>query len=273
MTSRWQRVADCATRIQAFMPETPRVLLVLGSGLGGFSAHLTDTVRVPYADIADFPRSTVLGHSGMWVFGRLDGVPIAVMEGRFHRYEGYTFDDTTLPVRCMARAGVGRLILTNAAGGVDLAFAPGDLMQIEDHLNLTGDNPLVGPNDEASGPRFPDMSTVYDAKLAALAHQTAQKQGIALKRGIYAGMLGPSFETPAEIRMLRQLGAAAVGMSTVAEAIAARHMGMEVLGISCITNMAAGTLPQPLNHEEVITAGRLAKPKFEGLLMDIIRKM
>nr|MDD6336268.1 purine-nucleoside phosphorylase [bacterium] len=201
------------------------------------------------------------------------GVPVAAMCGRFHRYEGYSFEDVVLPVRVMGLLGVNTLVLTNAAGGVNTAFSPGDLMLIEDHINLTGANPLVGPNDEQLGPRFPDMSAVYTPALRTMALEVAAQQELSLQTGVYAGLLGPSFETPAEIRMLRTIGADAVGMSTVGEAIAAAHMGMRVMGISCITNMAAGILPQPLSHEEVMLTGQRAKGAFTALVEGCLKKI
>ena len=247
--------------------------VILGSGLGDYAEALTDAQVLPYADIPGFPVSTVPGHAGTWCAGTLHGKRVAMMRGRFHYYEGYSLQDVTLPVRAMQRLGVHTLIVTNAAGGVNTSFSPGDLMVISDCINMTGASPLFGPNLDAFGPRFPDMSRAFDPALRASAHHCAQARGLTLREGIYAQMTGPSFETPAEIRMLRTLGADAVGMSTVPEVIVARHGGLRVLGISCITNMAAGILDQPLNHEEVMETGERVKHTFRTLLDDIIASL
>jgi purine-nucleoside phosphorylase len=244
--------------------------VILGSGLGDYAEALDGARKLPYAQIPGFPVSTVPGHAGEWCAGALHGKRVAMMRGRFHYYEGYALRDVTLPVRVMQRLGVRTLIVTNAAGGVNTGFVPGDLMAISDCINMTAANPLFGPNLDDFGPRFPDMSRVFDAALRALAHRCAEQRGLTLRDGVYAQMTGPSFETPAEIRMLRALGADAVGMSTVPEVIVARHGGLRVLGVSCITNMAAGILDQPLNHEEVMQTGERVKHTFRMLLDDVI---
>jgi purine-nucleoside phosphorylase len=252
----------------------PRVGLVLGSGLGFFAdTELEDPVRVPYAALDSFPRSTVEGHAGCFVAGRVGPVPVLCMQGRFHYYEGYDLSAVTLPIRVMARLGVEVLLLTNAAGGIDPSFKPGDFMLIEDHINLIGANPLRGANDAAVGPRFPDMTTAWDASLRDHALSVARDEGIPLRRGVYLAVSGPSFETPAEIRAFRTLGADAVGMSTVPECIVARHAGLRVAGISCITNAAAGMGEEPLSHEEVsATAARVSEP-FVRLLRAFLSRL
>lgn len=247
--------------------------VILGSGLGDYAEALEDAVKLPYSEIPGFPRSTVAGHAGMWCCGTLYGKRVVMMQGRFHYYEGYGMKDVTLPVRVMQKIGVKTLVVTNAAGGVNLGYHPGELMVIGDMFSMTAQNPLIGPNLDAFGPRFPDMSCAFDKELRALAHECANEQGFALREGVYAQMTGPTYETPAEIRMLRTLGADAVGMSTVPEVIVARHGGMRVLGISCITNMAAGILDQPLNHAEVTETANRVKGQFRNLLDRIIEKM
>ncbi|MBX6395062.1 MAG: purine-nucleoside phosphorylase [Alicyclobacillaceae bacterium] len=271
MKSEW--VWQVAEALRKKVSRQPRVALILGSGLGDLAESFADAVAIPYADIPEFPVSTVVGHAGRLVFGRLGEVPVVAMQGRFHLYEGYTPEQVAFPVRVLRALGAEILIVTNAAGGIHWDFRPGDLMLIRDHLNLTGKNPLVGPNDDALGPRFPDMSAAYDRDLLELARRVGRDLGIPLKEGVYAGLLGPTFETPAEIRMLRMLGADAVGMSTVTEVIAARHAGMRVLGISCISNMAAGILDQPLTHEEVIETGKRIRKTFEQLVTQIVKQL
>lgn len=251
----------------------PEIGLILGSGLGVLADLLKDAVSIPYADIPHFPVSTVEGHVGELLLGNIQGRPVVMMKGRFHMYEGYGPELTAFPVRVMKQLGVKSLLVTNAAGGINTDFEPGDLMLITDHLNMTGSNPLIGPNDPALGVRFPDMSEAYSRRLRRLALDTADSQGITLQQGIYAGLLGPTYETPAEIVMLRTLGADAVGMSTVSEVIVARHSGLEVLGISCISNMAAGILDQPLSHDEVMETAEKVREKFLGLVMAIIPGM
>jgi purine-nucleoside phosphorylase len=249
------------------------IAVVLGSGLGDYVEALTDAEHIDYKDIPHFPESTVPGHKGRWHTGMLYGKRVCMMQGRFHAYEGYDLKEVTLPVRVMQKLGVKTLIVTNAAGGVNLNFNAGDLMLINDVINLSGKNPLTGPNLDEFGPRFPDMSRALDRELQALALSTAEKLGIPLQQGVYSWLNGPTFETPAEIRMVRTLGADAVGMSTVPEIIVARHGGMRVLGISCITNMAAGVMDQPLNHEEVMAMGDKVKGTFRALLDGIIEAM
>ncbi|WP_413237136.1 purine-nucleoside phosphorylase [Paenibacillus sp. 1P07SE] len=248
----------------------PEVGLIMGSGLGVLGDHMTDVTVISYHDIPHFPISTVEGHAGELLIGSLAGRAVVLMRGRFHMYEGYGPELTAFPVRVMKALGATAVVVTNAAGGIDTDFGSGDLMLITDHINLTGRNPLIGANDNELGPRFPDMSEAYSKRLRRIAIEQAAAQGFELRTGVYAGLLGPSYETPAEIRMLRTLGADAVGMSTVAEVIAARHSGMEVLGISCISNMAAGILDQPLSHTEVMETTERVKSRFLGLVLAVI---
>ena len=247
--------------------------VILGSGLGDFVDALENVKAIDYKDIPGFPVSTVAGHAGRWVAGELHGKKVCMMQGRFHAYEGYDMFSVTLPVRVMAQMGVKTLIVTNACGGVNLDFKAGDLMLISDFINLSGKNPLIGPNLDAFGPRFPDMSRAYDREHMALAKECAKELGIDLKEGVYCWMNGPCYETPAEIRMARTLGIDAVGMSTVPETIVGNHSGMRVLGVSCITNMAAGVLDQPLNHQEVVETSSRVKNTFRALLDKVIEKM
>lgn len=251
----------------------PQIAIVLGSGLGAFAEQVDGRQVIPYSEIPNFPQSTVEGHSGNLVLGRTNGIEIAVMQGRVHYYEGYSMKEVTFPTKVLARFGVNRLILTNAAGGVNKRFKPGRLMVIEDHLNLQSTNPLLGPNETRFGPRFFDMSEAYNKKMRTVAFAAARKLKLTIHRGVYAGLSGPSYETPAEIRMLRILGADAVGMSTVSEVIIANHMGVRCLGISCITNMAAGVLKQKINHEEVMLTGERVKNDFIRLLREIIPRV
>jgi purine-nucleoside phosphorylase len=248
----------------------PEVALILGSGLGVLADEIEDKVTIKYEEIPNFPTSTVEGHAGQLVIGDLEGTKVVTMQGRFHYYEGYDMSFITFPVRVMKLLGTDRLIVTNSAGGANRNFNVGDLMLISDHLNLMGTNPLIGSNQDELGPRFPDMSEAYSKDLIELAEREASQQGLGLRKGVYAGMSGPSYETPAEVRMIKQLGGDAVGMSTVPEVIVANHAGMEVLGISCITNMAAGILAQPLAHEEVIETTKRVKPKFINLVKGIV---
>jgi purine-nucleoside phosphorylase len=248
----------------------PEVAVVLGSGLGDFASRVLDPVDLAYGDIPHWPASRVIGHAGRLVLGTVAGRRVAALSGRAHFYEGHDMAAVTFAVRAMALAGVRTLILTNAAGGINTSFSQGALMLIDDHINLIGTNPLVGPNDERFGARFPDMTQVYSQRLRAVAGEVARARGIALEHGVYVALHGPSYETPAEIRYLRIIGADAVGMSTVPEAIVARQMGVEVLGISCITNMAAGVLPAPLDHAEVMATAQRVKGAFIGLLEGII---
>jgi purine-nucleoside phosphorylase len=250
------------------------VAIVLGSGLGEFANRLGDAVAIDYSDLPHWPASKVIGHDGRLVVGTLAGKRVAALSGRAHFYEGHDMRTVTFATRVIGRLGVKALILTNAAGGVnDVDLTPGMLMVIDDHLNLLGTNPLVGPNDEGFGPRFPDMTEVYSKRLRAIADAVARDQGLRVGHGVYAAVHGPSYETPAEIRYLRTIGADAVGMSTVPEAIVARHMGVEVLGISCITNAAAGVLPQPLNHDEVMDVARRVRGAFGALLEGIVGRL
>lgn len=251
----------------------PRIGLILGSGLGGLVEEITDRVCIPYAEIPHFPVSTVEGHAGQLVFGRLRGREVVAMQGRFHLYEGYPAEQVVYPVWTMRQLGVDVLIVTNAAGGVNTEFQPGDLVLIKDHINLTGTNPLLGANFPELGPRFPDMSAAYDGSLRELALMVAVQLGIGLKQGVYCALLGPSYETPAEIRYLRIIGGDQVGMSSALEVIAASHCGMKSLGISCITNMAAGILPQKLSHAEVMETADRIKETFKTLISGIVKEL
>jgi purine-nucleoside phosphorylase len=248
----------------------PKIGLVLGSGLGGFADELSGAIRVPYANIPFFPRSTAVGHAGQMVIGTAAGIPVAAMQGRVHLYEGYSAQEVAYPMRVFDQMDVHAVILTNAAGGINLEYKQGALVVITDHLNLQGQNPLAGPNDERYGPRFPDMSQAYWKPYREMALQAAKKLGKTLYQGVYAGLLGPSYETPAEIRYLRTIGADLVGMSTIPEVIAARHMGVKVLAISCVTNMAAGILDQPITHDEVLETGERVKGDFLALLQAVL---
>jgi purine-nucleoside phosphorylase len=251
----------------------PRVGLVLGSGLGGFADSLSEAVRIPFAEIAAFPRSTAIGHAGQMVIGKAGSVSVAAMQGRVHLYEGYSAQQVAFPMRVFGRMGIRAVILTNAAGGINLSYQQGALVLIRDHINLQRTNPLIGANDDRFGMRFPDMTQAYAKDYREMARGEAGKLGMTLHEGVYAGLLGPSYETPAEIAYLRTIGADLVGMSTVAEVIAARHMAMKVLAISCVTNMAAGILDQPLSHEEVMETGERVKGVFEALLKVVLPRV
>jgi purine-nucleoside phosphorylase len=251
----------------------PRIGLVLGSGLGGFADSLGDATRIPFADIPAFPRSTAIGHAGQMVIGKSGALPVAVMQGRVHLYEGYSAEQVAFPMRVFGRMGIHAVILTNAAGGINLNYQQGALVLIRDHINLQGTNPLAGPNDDRFGVRFPDVTHAYDKQYRAIAQEEAAKLGMTLHEGVYAALLGPSYETPAEINYLRIIGADLVGMSTAFEVIAAGHMGISVLAISCVTNMAAGILDQPLSHQEVIETGERVKTSFEALLRRVLPRM
>lgn len=266
-------IKEAAEYIQQQTGVKPEIGLIMGSGLGVLGDHIENPTVIAYEDIPHFPISTVEGHAGELLIGSLSGRSVILMRGRFHMYEGYGPELTAFPVRVMKALGAKSLLVTNAAGGINLDFASGNLMLISDHLNLTGKNPLIGPNDNELGARFPDMSEAYSKRLRSIAKEIAASQGIEVQEGVYAGLLGPTYETPAEIRMLRTLGADAVGMSTVAEVIAARHSGIEVVGISCISNMAAGILDQPLSHEEVMETTERVKSQFLGLVTALISKM
>jgi purine-nucleoside phosphorylase len=252
----------------------PRIGVVLGSGLGAFAEELTESTTIPYAEIPGWPQSTAVGHAGRLIIGRLCGsLDIAVMAGRAHLYEGHSMQAVTYGVRVLGSLGVRSMVFTNAAGGINLALERGGLVLISDHINLQGSNPLVGPNDDSAGPRFPDMSEAYSRAYRETARQVAAEQGIPISEGVYAAMLGPSYETPAEIRYLRTIGADVVGMSTAPEVIVANHMGMKVLGISCVTNMAAGILPQKINHEEVLETGAMVRDTLVQYLKALLPRL
>ena len=267
------RAESAAQFITSQTSVRPKIALVLGSGLGAFADALTDAVRISYAQIPSFPRSTAIGHAGQLVIGNSQGITVAAMQGRTHLYEGYSAKEVSFPIRVFTRMGIKAVILTNAAGGINLKYSQGALVAIRDHINLQGQNPLVGPNDERFGPRFPDMTQAYSTAYREIAAAAAQKLGMTLHDGVYVALLGPSYETPAEIRYLRTIGADLVGMSTVAEVIAARHMGLKVLAISCVTNMAAGILDQPINHEEVLETGKRVQKQFEALLRAVLPRI
>jgi purine-nucleoside phosphorylase len=269
-TSLYERAEHATRIIRSRISVEPRIALILGSGLGGFADDFEEATAIPYEDIPGFVRSTAQGHAGRLVIGKVDSVPVLAMQGRVHYYEGYSLEEVTFPVRTFGLLGVKTLILTNAAGGINVQLSQGALMVISDHLNLMGVNPLRGPNDERFGPRFPDMTAVYSPELQELVVEEAKAINVEVRRGRYGALSGPSYETPAEINMLRNLGADAVGMSTVPEAIVARHMGLEVLGISCITNMAAGMSDEPINHEEVMATGDRVRATFTELLQRVI---
>ncbi|HET7293034.1 MAG TPA: purine-nucleoside phosphorylase [Vicinamibacteria bacterium] len=264
------QLAEASRAILARTPLRPQVGLVLGSGLGAFARSLDEAVTVPFAEIPHFPRSTAIGHRGELVIGSVQGVPVAVMNGRVHYYEGYTLQQVVFPVRVLARLGVKILVQTNAAGAVNVNYKPGELMLVSDHVNFMGANPLIGPNEETLGPRFFDMTEPYDPKLREIAEKACWKAGVQARHGVYVAFTGPSYETSAEIRAARAIGGDAVGMSTVPETIAARHMGVRVLGISCITNMAAGVLKKPLDHREVLEVGDKVKAGLIDVLTRII---
>jgi purine-nucleoside phosphorylase len=261
-----EELAEAVRHVRAAGATAPRVGVVLGSGLGAFGDTLGGLTKLPYAEIPHMPRSAVVGHAGNLCLGSVGNVPVACLQGRVHVYEGHGLERATFGARLLAELGARAVLLTNAAGGIHPDFAPGDLMLITDHINLTAQNPLVGPNDDAVGPRFPDLSQAYDVALGAAARRAAQEKNLTLREGVYACMLGPSYETPAEIRMLRTLGADAVGMSTVPEVIVLRHRGVRVGAMSCITNLAAGISPTPLDHAEVEAIARQTRDRFVGVL-------
>ena len=249
----------------------PKIAVVLGSGLGAFADSLDNSVSIPYDEIPCWPPSTAVGHAGKLVLGEVAGVPVAVLAGRAHLYEGYTAQQAVYGIRALRGIGVESLVLTNAAGGINPGYGPGQLVLISDHINLQGQTPLTGPNDDTLGPRFPDMSEAYSKRFRAVARQAAKAMGLELPEGVYAALPGPSYETPAEIRYLRAIGADLVGMSTVPETIAANHMGMQVLGISCVTNFAAGVTGQKLDHQEVMATGELIRDTMVDLLRRVIK--
>ena len=268
--SYYDQVREAADAIRSRVPEIPEIAIVLGSGLGDFANALGDAVAMPYAELPHWPASRVIGHAGKLVVGKARGRTVAALAGRCHLYEGHDAGRVAFAVRALGLLGVKTLILTNAAGGVNFGFSQGALMVIDDHINLTGCNPLAGDNDERFGPRFPDMTEVYSSRLRGLADRSGKAIDLLLPHGVYVALMGPSYETPAEIRYLRTIGADAVGMSTVPEAIVARHMKIDVLGISCITNMAAGVLPRPLDHSEVMETAARVRGQFIALLEGII---
>ncbi len=267
------KVKEAVSYVEENIDVQPRLALILGSGLGVLADEIENADVIPYEEIPNFPESTVEGHAGQLVCGELEEQKVIALQGRFHYYEGYEMQEIALPVRVMAELGCKGLFVTNAAGGVNRNFDPGNFMLISDHINLMGDNPLRGENLDELGPRFPDMTTAYDATWQDQAEEIAREESIKMRRGVYAGMGGPSYETPAEIRMLETLGADAVGMSTVPEVIAAQHMNLRVLGISCITNMAAGILPQPLSHDEVVKIAEEVKPDFIRLIRSLLQEL
>lgn len=272
-SSLYERAEKAARMIRARCNTDVSVAIVLGSGLGGFAEELTDVTSIPYQDIPGFARVTVEGHAGRLAIGKIAGVAIAALQGRFHYYEGYSLEEVTFPIRVLKLLGVRTLVLTNAAGALNVELEPGSLMVISDHLNLMGVNPLIGPNDERFGPRFPDLSSVYAPELQNIVIEEARAMGLEMHRGIYAALTGPSYETPAEIHMVRTLGAGAVGMSTVPEAIVARHMGMNLVGISCITNLAAGVSNRPIDHSQVVAIGERVRESFTQLLRRVVKRL
>ena len=269
----YQRVEQAADLLRPRIGTAPDVAIVLGSGLGDFAEGLTDAMTTAYAEIPNWPASAVIGHAGKLVVGALSGKKVAALSGRAHFYEGHDLRTVTFATRVLGLIGVKRLILTNAAGGINIAFKPGTLMVIDDHINLLGSSPLIGPNEDRFGQRFPDMTEVYSRRLRGIADDAARAKSVAIAHGVYVALHGPSYETPAEIRFLRTIGADAVGMSTVPEALVARHMDMEVLGLSCITNPAAGVLPEPLRHDEVMEVARRVKGEFSALLEGIVERL
>lgn len=273
MSTAYERAEEAAAFVRSRCGALPETAIVLGSGLGAFADTLLDAFAASYGELPHWPAATVVGHDGRLVIGNVAGKRVAALAGRVHFYEGHDLETVVFATRVMGRLGVRQIVLTNAAGGINTSFSQGGLMIIDDHINLLGSNPLIGPNDERFGPRFPDMSEVYSARLRRIADEVASERGIPVTHGVYVATAGPSYETPAEIRFFRTIGADAVGMSTVPEAIAARHMGLEVLGISCITNLAAGVLPGPLNHDEVMETARRVRSAFVSLLEGIIERL
>ena len=269
----FEKLMKCYKCVREKTDFVPDVAIVLGSGLGEYAKQIDVVFELPYSEIEEFPVSTVPGHAGKFIFGYVEGVPVVCMKGRVHYYEGYPITDVVLPARLMKLIGAKILFLTNAAGGVNTSFHAGDLMLIRDHIACFAPNPLIGPNIDELGVRFPDMSRVYDRELQEIIRDTAKEQHVYLQEGVYAQLTGPSFESPADIRMMRVLGADAVGMSTVVEAIAANHMGMRICGVSCISNLAAGMTENPLTHEEVQEAADMAAPNFTSLVTESVKKM
>jgi len=269
----FSRAEEAAQFIVAKTSLRPKIAIVLGSGLGGFADELTGGIRFPYSQIPHFPRSTAIGHAGNLVIGNAGSIPVAAMQGRVHMYEGYSAQEVAFPMRVLRRMGVRAVILTNAAGGINTEYQQGCLVVLRDHVNLQGRNPLVGENDERFGPRFPDMTRAYWQPYREMALTEARRLKLNVNEGVYAALLGPSYETPAEIRYLRTIGADLVGMSTVAEVIAAIHMGIRALAISCVTNMAAGILDKPIDHAEVLETGERVKGQFTALLKAVIPRI
>ena len=268
-----KKLKEISSHLKEKINIKPETGLILGSGLGVLAENIVNKQVIKYENISGFPVSTVEGHAGQLVAGKLENKKVIAMQGRFHFYEGYSMQEITLPVRVMKILGINNLIITNAAGGINLNYTPGELMIISDHINFMGDNPLRGENIDDFGPRFPDMTEAYSEKLIKIAENVSLETGIMTRKGIYIGVQGPSYETPAEISFFRKIGADAVGMSTVPEVIVANHMGLEVLGISCITNMAAGVLPEPLNHEDVMKIAEKVKPRFIEFISGILAKI
>lgn len=269
----FEKIQETTKFISEKFNKKPQIGLILGSGLGVLADEIENPVRISYSDIPNFPVSTVEGHEGCLVLGTLEGKEVVAMQGRFHYYEGYSQKEITFPVRVMKALGVETIVVTNAAGGCNKGFKPGDLMLIKDHINLSGSNPLMGANDNRLGPRFPDMSTAYTPKYFDVVRKSAKKFNIRIREGVYAYFSGPTYETPAEVKMAQVLGADAVGMSTAPEVIVASHSGMNVVGISCITNMAAGILDQPLNHEEVIETTTKVRSEFLSLVKEVVSNL
>jgi len=270
LDSDFARAESAAQFLLSQTPLRPTIGLVLGSGLGGFADEFSKATRIPYENIPFFPRSTAVGHAGQMVIGNIGDIAVAAMQGRAHLYEGYSAKEVAFPIRVFGRMGVSALILTNAAGGINFEYQQGALVVITDHINLQAQNPLVGPNDERFGPRFPDMTQAYSKQYREIALRAANRFGKTVYQGVYAGLLGPSYETPAEIRYLRTIGADLVGMSTIPEVIVARHMGLKVLAISCVTNMAAGISDEVLSHEDVLKTGERVKGDFVALLRGVL---
>lgn len=272
MNAVYEKLKNCYSCVQEKVDFKPKAAIVLGSGLGDYAQQIQVVAELPYSEISGFPVSTVPGHAGKFIFGYIGKVPVVCMKGRVHYYEGYDISDVVLPTRLMKLMGAEILFLTNASGGVNTSFHAGDLMLIRDHISCFAPNPLIGANIDELGLRFPDMSTIYDRELQALIRETAKEHQVYLQEGVYVQLTGPSFESPAEIRMLRSLGCDAVGMSTVVEAIAANHMGMRICGVSCISNLAAGMTANPLTHEEVQEAADMAAPNFKKLVTETVKK-
>lgn len=272
MSQVYEKLVNCYNSIRSRIDFVPDVAIVLGSGLGDYGNEIRVEAELSYTDIEGFPVSTVPGHAGKFIFGFVGDTKVVCMQGRVHYYEGYPISDVVLPTRLMKMLGAGILFLTNASGGINPSFTAGDFMMLTDHISIFAPNPLIGPNMDELGTRFPDMTAVYDRQLQDILSETAKENGISLKKGVYAQLTGPSFESPAEIQLLHKLGVDAVGMSTVVEAIAANHMGMKICGISCVCNLAAGMSPNPLTHDEVQEAARIAAPKFKQLLTQSVIK-